>query len=61
LRAVESWGVPKIRALVEATYFAGLRKPVFRRNEIGAIVDNEGTARDRNRHCAREHCPVYRL
>jgi adenylate cyclase len=25
LRAVESWGVPKIRALVEATYFAGLR------------------------------------
>ena len=26
LRAVESWGVPKIRALVESTYFAGLRK-----------------------------------
>ena len=26
LRAVDSWGVPKIRALVEATYFAGLRK-----------------------------------
>jgi TolB-like protein len=26
LRAVESWGVPKIRALAEATYFAGLRK-----------------------------------
>jgi TolB-like protein len=26
LRAVESWGVPKIRALVETTYFAGLRK-----------------------------------
>ncbi len=26
LRAAESWGVPKIRALVEATYFAGLRK-----------------------------------
>ena len=25
LRAVESWGVPKIRGLVEATYFAGLR------------------------------------
>ena len=26
LQAVESWGVPKIRALYEATYFAGLRK-----------------------------------
>ena len=26
LRALESWGVPKIRALAEATYFAGLRK-----------------------------------
>ena len=26
LRAVESWGVPKIQALVETTYFAGLRK-----------------------------------
>jgi tetratricopeptide (TPR) repeat protein len=26
LRAVESWGVPKIRALIETTYFAGLRK-----------------------------------
>ena len=26
LRAVESWGVPKISALVETTYFAGLRK-----------------------------------
>jgi hypothetical protein len=26
LRAVESWGVPKIRALVETTYFAGLRQ-----------------------------------
>jgi TolB-like protein/DNA-binding SARP family transcriptional activator len=26
LRAVESWGVPKIRGLVETTYFAGLRK-----------------------------------
>jgi hypothetical protein len=26
LRAVDSWGAPKIRALVEATYFAGLRK-----------------------------------
>ncbi|MGC2202427.1 MAG: tetratricopeptide repeat protein, partial [Stellaceae bacterium] len=26
LRAVEAWGVPKIRALVEATYYAGLRK-----------------------------------
>ena len=26
LRAVESWGVPKIRALVETTYFAGLRR-----------------------------------
>ena len=26
LRAAESWGVPKIRALVETTYFAGLRK-----------------------------------
>jgi TolB-like protein/Flp pilus assembly protein TadD len=26
LRAVESWGVPKIRALVETSYFAGLRK-----------------------------------
>jgi TolB-like protein/Flp pilus assembly protein TadD len=26
LRAVESWGVPKIRTLVETTYFAGLRK-----------------------------------
>jgi TolB-like protein len=26
LRGVESWGVPKIRALVETTYFAGLRK-----------------------------------
>jgi TolB-like protein/cytochrome c-type biogenesis protein CcmH/NrfG len=26
LRAAESWGVPKVRALVEATYFAGLRK-----------------------------------
>jgi hypothetical protein len=25
LRAVDSWGVPRIRALVEATYFAGLR------------------------------------
>jgi hypothetical protein len=26
LRAVESWGAPKIRALAETTYFAGLRK-----------------------------------
>jgi len=26
LRAVESWGVPKVRALAETTYFAGLRK-----------------------------------
>jgi TolB-like protein len=26
LRAVNSWGVPKISALIEATYFAGLRK-----------------------------------
>lgn len=26
LRAVESWAVPKIRALVESTYLAGLRK-----------------------------------
>ena len=26
LRTTENWGVPKIRALVEATYFAGLRK-----------------------------------
>jgi hypothetical protein len=26
LPAVEAWGVPKIRALVEATYFAGLRQ-----------------------------------
>ena len=26
LRAAESWGAPTIRALVEATYFAGLRK-----------------------------------
>jgi TolB-like protein/Tfp pilus assembly protein PilF len=26
LRAAESWGVQKVRALVEATYFAGLRK-----------------------------------
>ena len=26
LRAVESWGAPKIRALVETTYFAGLRR-----------------------------------
>ena len=26
LRAAESWGVPKIRALFEATYLAGLRK-----------------------------------
>jgi len=26
LQAAESWGVPKIRALVEATYFVGLRK-----------------------------------
>jgi adenylate cyclase len=26
LRAVGTWGVPKIRALYEATYFAGLRK-----------------------------------
>jgi hypothetical protein len=26
LRAVRYWGVPKIRALVEATYLAGLRK-----------------------------------
>ena len=26
LRAVESWGVPKIHSLVETTYFAGLRK-----------------------------------
>jgi predicted Zn-dependent protease len=25
LRDADSWGVPKIRALVEATYFAGLR------------------------------------
>jgi hypothetical protein len=27
LRAVEFWAVPKVRALFEATYFAGLRKP----------------------------------
>jgi len=26
LRAVESWGVPEVHSLVEATYFAGLRK-----------------------------------
>ena len=26
LRTVDSWGVPQIRALVESTYFAGLRK-----------------------------------
>jgi tetratricopeptide (TPR) repeat protein len=26
LRAAESWGVPKVRALFEATYIAGLRK-----------------------------------
>jgi hypothetical protein len=26
LKAVGYWGVPKIRALIEATYFAGLRK-----------------------------------
>src|SRR6266446_4866994 len=26
LRTAESWGVPKVRALVETTYFAGLRK-----------------------------------
>jgi hypothetical protein len=26
LRAFEPWGVPKIGALVDATYFAGLRK-----------------------------------
>ena len=26
LRAIEAWGVPKVRALFEATYFAGLRK-----------------------------------
>jgi hypothetical protein len=26
LRAVELGGVPKVRALTEATYFAGLRK-----------------------------------
>jgi TolB-like protein/Flp pilus assembly protein TadD len=26
LRAIGSWGVPKVRALFEATYFAGLRK-----------------------------------
>ncbi len=26
LQAVESWGVPEVRALVEPTYFAGLRK-----------------------------------
>ena len=26
LRAIEPWGVPKIRALYEATYFAGLCK-----------------------------------
>jgi predicted Zn-dependent protease len=26
LRGVGNWGVPKIRALFEATYFAGLRK-----------------------------------
>jgi adenylate cyclase len=26
LRAIESWGVPKVRALAEATYYAGLRK-----------------------------------
>ena len=26
LRAVGSWGEPKVRALFETTYFAGLRK-----------------------------------
>ena len=26
LRAADSWGVPKIQALIETTYFAGLRK-----------------------------------
>jgi len=26
LKAAQYWGVPKIRALYEATYFAGLRK-----------------------------------
>jgi hypothetical protein len=26
LRVSQYWGVPKIRALFEATYFAGLRK-----------------------------------
>ena len=33
LRAIEAWGVPKVRALVETTYFAGLRRPGCRRNE----------------------------
>jgi hypothetical protein len=26
MRAIGYWGVPKIRALFEATYFVGLRK-----------------------------------
>ena len=26
MRAARDWGVPTVRALVEATYFAGLRK-----------------------------------
>ena len=26
VKAGQSWGVPKVRALFEATYFAGLRK-----------------------------------
>jgi hypothetical protein len=39
LRAVDSWGVPKIRALVEATYFAGLRKAgVPETDEVAAGV-----------------------
>ena len=39
LRTVDSWGVPKIRALVEATYFAGLRKAgVPETDEVAASV-----------------------
>jgi hypothetical protein len=50
LPAVESWGVPKIRALVEATYFAGLRQAGVPEKKDRAIVDNEGTAaQDRDR------------
>ena len=44
LRTVDSWGVPQIQALVESTYFAGLRKAGV--PEIDWVARASGGSRD---------------